>query len=87
MAIGDLVLDLSVLEEQGKFDQFQPRNIFNQDALNPYLSLGRPAWKKTREVMQHLLNADTPDLRDDSCLRERVFHRQNEVDRATAALG
>src|SRR5205085_10611418 len=44
-----------------------------------FLALGRPAWRKAREVIQHLLNAETGTLRDDAQLRGRAFHRQKEV--------
>jgi fumarylacetoacetase len=79
VAIGEHVADLSVLEEKGHFDFAQDRQLFSQDSLNAFLALGRPAWRKTRKVLQHLLSAETPTLRDDAALRERVFHRQHDV--------
>ena len=81
VAIGDLVLDLSMLEEIGHFrsPELQDRQLFGEDALNKFLALGRPAWRKAREIIQHLLDANTPVLRDDVDLRDRVFHRQSEV--------
>jgi fumarylacetoacetase len=81
VAIGDLVLDLSILEELGHFRsrEFQDRKVFSQSSLNVFLTLGRPAWRKTREIIQHLLAADTPTLRDDAELRARVFHAQKDV--------
>jgi fumarylacetoacetase len=78
VAIGEGIVDLSVLEEKGHFD-FEDRQLFSQNSLNAFLALGRPAWRKTREVLQHLLSADTPILRDDAALRDRVFHRQRDV--------
>src|SRR5438876_2687292 len=81
VAIGDLVVDLSVLEELGHFrpPEFQDRHVFSEDSLNAFLALGRPAWRKAREIVQHLLSADTPTLRDDAKLRARVFHAQKDV--------
>ena len=81
VALGDLVLDLALLEECGYFRalNFGPRPVFAQDSLNAFLALGRPAWRKTREVLQHLLAAETGTLRDDRSLRERAFYRQAEV--------
>ena len=90
VAIGDLIVDLSVLEELGHFRpaEFQKpalsasrtgRNVFSEDSLNAFLTLGRPAWRKTREILQHLLSAETPALRDDAKLRARVFHAQKDV--------
>jgi len=81
VAIGEFVLDLSVLEELGHFraPEFQDRPVFADGALNGFLALGRPAWSKAREVIQHLLAADTLTLRDDAALRSRVFHARKDV--------
>jgi fumarylacetoacetase len=81
VAIGDLILDLAVLEQAGYFRalNFGPEPIFGRDSLNAFLALGRPAWRKTREILQRLLAAETGTLRDDKALRARVFHRQAEV--------
>jgi fumarylacetoacetase len=81
VAIGEFVLDLSVLEDLGHFriPEFQDRRVFSESALNEFLVLGRPAWTKAREVIQHLLAADTTTLRDDERLRGRVFHAQKDV--------
>ena len=81
VAIGDLIIDLSVLEEIGHFrsPEFENQNVFSKQSLNSFLALGRPAWRKTREILQHLLAAETPTLRDDARLREKVFHAQKDV--------
>ena len=62
VAIGDLVLDLSILEELGHFrlPEFQDRHVFAENSLNAFLALGRSAWRKAREVIQHLLSVETP---------------------------
>ena len=73
VAIGERIVDLSVLEEKGHFDFAQDRQLFSQDSLNPFLALGRPAWRKTREVLQHLLSAEIPTLRDDAALRSKLL--------------
>src|SRR4029077_15021644 len=80
VAIGDLVLDLSVLEERGFFSDVVPaavpqgrtRNLppaaaaattlFAGDSLNTFMALGRPAWTKTRAILQNLLSADNGAL-------------------------
>ena len=81
VAIGDLVADLSVLEDLGHFrsPDFQGRKIFSEDSLNAFLALGRPAWRKVRAVLERLLSAKTPILRDNARLRARVFHSQEKV--------
>src|SRR5213079_785589 len=47
--------------------------------LNAFMALGRTAWKKTRDILQNLLSAETATLRDNAELRARAFHKQNEV--------
>jgi len=81
VAIGDLIVDLSILEGLGHFrsPEFQAHPVFSEDSLNSFLALGRPAWRKTREILQHLLSAETPTLRDDVRLREKAFHAQKDV--------
>src|SRR5438270_2308848 len=81
VAIGDQILDLAVIEEQGHFNsaEFQNSRPFHYDSLNVFLSLGRPAWRKAREIIQGLLAADNPELRDDAAVRRRAFHAQREV--------
>ena len=81
VAIGEFVLDLGLLEEEGFFRALNlgPAPVFGSDSLNLFLALGRPAWRKTREVLQHLLAAETATLRDDRSVRERAFYRRAEV--------
>ena len=81
VAIGELVLDLAVLEEGGYFRALEcgERQIFAGDSLNAFFALGRPAWRKTREILQHLLAAETATLRDDAALRQRALHQQKDV--------
>ena len=81
VAIGDLIVDLSILEGLGHFrsPEFQAHPVFSEDSLNSFLALGRPAWRKTREILQYLLSAETPTLRDDVRLRKKAFHAQKDV--------
>jgi fumarylacetoacetase len=81
VAIGDLILDLSVLEELGHFrsPEFQDRRVFFEGSLNAFLALGRPAWREARAMIQHLLAVDTRTLRDDADLSARAFHAQKDV--------
>src|SRR5215472_9941188 len=79
VALGEYVVDLSVLQEAGHFPDLQDPQLFARNSLNEFLSLGRPAWRKVREILQKLLSTETPTLRDDKKLRDRVFHRQSDV--------
>jgi fumarylacetoacetase len=79
VALGDSVVDLARLEASGYLRLGQEQPVFDHDTLNPFLALGRSAWVKTRETLQHLLAADTSTLRDDAGLREQAFHRQADI--------
>ena len=81
VALGDYVVDLAALTEAGLFKDLPPETAAatTRDSLNEFLALGRPTWRKVREILQKLLAAETPTLRDDKKLRERVFHQQSDV--------
>jgi fumarylacetoacetase len=79
VALGDYVVDLAALANAGHLRAIGEPDIFARDSLNSFLELGRPAWRKTRELLQNLLSANTPTLRDDKKLREQVLHQQSEV--------
>lgn len=91
VAVGEQVLDLAALEAEGVFrdvpgfddattDAARRRGgVFGQDALNPFLALGRPAWRGVRATVSHLLDAETSTLRDDPDLRARALFPQTAV--------
>jgi fumarylacetoacetase len=72
VAIGDRVLDLSVIEDAGLFKGkvLRGRKVFSKPTLNAFMALGRAAWSEARERIQDLLSADEPTLRDNDALRE-----------------
>ena len=79
VAIGDLVLDLGVLEELGYFRDLWNNAVFGGDSLNSFMALGRSAWCKARDIIQELLAEETATLRDNAHLRARVLHQQRDV--------
>jgi fumarylacetoacetase len=81
VAIGDYVLDISFLENEGFFKNVLPEEsrIFNGPFLNPFMALGKAVWKKTRQVISDLLREDNPVLRDNQVLRKRALLRQADV--------
>lgn len=81
VAIGSYVLDLHVLEDEGFFDgvDMAGDQIFLNSELNDFMSLGRPIWEQTRAVIQELLKADNPTLRDDTQLRRRALRPVEDV--------
>lgn len=81
VAIGEWVLDLAVLEYGGFFDHplLKGHRPFSQETLNTFMSLGKPAWQVARRIIQDLLKADNPTLRDDGELRGRALHPLSKV--------
>ena len=75
VAIGDDVLDLAQLE---RYDLLET-NFFNQPSLNAFMAAGRETWLAVRATLRHLLDAETPTLRDNAELRSKLFWRQAEV--------
>lgn len=81
VAIGEWVLDLAVLEARGFFEHtpINGRFPFSRPSLNSFMSLGRPAWQAVRTVLQTLLQANDPTLRDNPELRQQALHAMNQV--------
>jgi fumarylacetoacetase len=81
VAIGELILDLFVLAEEGLLTApgLPGRHVFQAAALNEFMAQGRPAWRATRAMLTQLLSADEPTLRDDPHLRSRALVPQDEA--------
>ena len=79
VAIGDQILDLSILEKEGLLPTNSDANVFNQKYLNNFMELGRTVWKNVRSEIQRLLNKDTQDLRDNNQLRSKVFFKMQTL--------
>ncbi|MEL6820632.1 MAG: fumarylacetoacetase, partial [Calditrichota bacterium] len=75
VAIGDHVLDLTVLEKNGKLDS----DYFQSEDLNRFMNAGRKEWRRIRSRVQDLLKEDSTELKDDSELREQVLIPANTV--------
>ncbi len=78
--IGDRVVDLSVLAEAGLLDGTGiPRAAFEAPHLNEVMRGGKTAVRALRQRLSELLQADTPDLRDNSDLREDALLPADQV--------
>ena len=78
VAIGDLILDLSILEELGHFRcrVSGPKGVFR--GFVEFVSCtGTTSVAQTREILQHLLSAETATLRDDTgCAKKFFTHKR-----------
>lgn len=68
VAIGDMVLDLALLDEAGLLAE-RKLGVFRSAALNAFIAQGKPVWQKTRQRLQALLDGTNPLLRDNRELR------------------
>ena len=59
VAIGNYIIDLSVLFEHSFFEDKIHSNIFNQDSLNDFIALGKDTWSFVRKKIQDLLIEDS----------------------------
>jgi fumarylacetoacetase len=90
VAIGDEVLDLAVLAENGLLtrDELGDGAVFREPTLNSFMAAGRPAWTAARSRLTSLLSADNPTLRDDAAVRGAALHRRASVQmELPAAIG
>ena len=59
VAVGEHVLDLAALAGAGLLDEVaNARAVFSAPALNPFMALGRDAWRACRRRLTELLTGD-----------------------------
>ena len=78
VAIGEHVLDLSVLEAEGLLS-LTGGPYFDQPTLNAFIDSGRDNWTKARSTIQTLLSADSDTLRDNKDLQAKALFKQADV--------
>jgi len=88
VAIGDSVLDLSVLVDSGLLGEGRrgSRDSLAQTTLNSFMALGAEAWGETRKTLTRLLSADESTLRDNEGLRQAALHPRARVEMALPAV-
>lgn len=78
VAIGEQVLDLSVLESEGLLS-LTGGPYFDQPTLNAFIDSGRDNWTKARSTIQTLLSSDNVTLRDNADLQAKALFKQTDV--------
>ena len=76
-AIGDQIVDLSVLVDAGLLSGVV--NIFDQSSLNAFMAMGPTRWKDIRTRLSALLSGADPALRDNAALCDRAFVAQDDA--------
>ncbi len=77
-AIGDYVVDLSVLEAAKLLDA-GAAGTFAQPSINAFMALGPKVWSRVRAQLSELLRHDNATLRDDATLRQHALLPRKEV--------
>ncbi len=82
IAIGDQILDLSVIEQRGFFNDtaLEGNNVFSDSSLNRFMAQGRDVWHEVRQCITRLLSEDEPALHDDDELCRQVLVNTAEVE-------
>lgn len=78
VAIGEHVLDLSVLESEGLLS-LDGGPYFDQPTLNAFIDSGRDNWTQARTTIQTLLSNDNDTLRDNADLQKKALFKQADV--------
>jgi fumarylacetoacetase len=73
VAIGDQILDLSVVEQSGLVKPDGSKTVFDKPNVNAFMALGPVAWTATRAAVSDLLDASNSRLRDDEVLRSKAL--------------
>lgn len=81
VAIGELILDLTMLQREGGFSgtSIDGSDVFQQPCLNAFMARGKQAWQDVRARITSLLSSSNPELRDQPTLRGKVFVHQTDA--------
>jgi len=79
-AIGDMVVDLSVLHETGMFQQLGTwTSVFCEPTLNSFMALGNTKWSAVRAAIERLLSSEEGTLRDNEAVRQQALVPMSSV--------
>jgi len=77
-----MILDLSVVAKNGFFSGpalSGHAGVFEEETLNAFMALGKPAWKEARSVITRLLSSNEPALKDNAALRASALVPQSSA--------
>ncbi len=81
IAIGDKIVDLSVLHDGGFLSEITqlPEGIFLKDSLNDLIALGKSVTRRIRDKVQDLLKEENPSLRDHQIRGKAMVTRKEAI--------
>lgn len=78
--IGNYAIDLAALQQLGYFDGIPlTDDIFMQDNLNDFISDGRMTWRRVRNRIADIFDAENPALRENKKQRKEVIFKMKDV--------
>lgn len=79
--IGDTAIDLAAMHQLGYFNDIEelPDDIFLQDTLNDFITLGRPMWRRVRNRIAEIFDATNEELKNNAEHRENVLFPVDKV--------
>ena len=79
-AIGEFVVDLSVLAHHNYFKEIQlSESIFKNDSLNAFIRLGKETTNVVRERLIDLFSKDNAELQQNKGIHREIFFQREDV--------
>jgi fumarylacetoacetase len=78
--IGDYAIDLNVLHQLGYFEGITlPEDVFLQDTLNDFITLGRPICRQVRNRLAEIFDATNPKLQEKENHKKEVLFKVEDI--------
>jgi fumarylacetoacetase len=78
--IGDTAIDLSALQQLGYFEGLQlPEDVFLQDTLNDFITLGRPTWRAVRNRVAEVFDVTNSELQNNEEQKHKILFDVSSV--------
>lgn len=78
--IGDFAIDLSAMQQLGYFKELElPEDVFLQDTLNMFISLGRTVWRAVRNRIADLFDIENSELGNNEEHKAKVIFPVDDV--------
>ncbi len=73
--IGDTAIDLAAFHQLGYFKDIEelPDDIFLQDTLNDFITLGRPMWRRVRNRIAEVFDATNDELKNNEDHKAQIL--------------
>ena len=79
--IGETVIDLAALDEQGYFNGLNVSSeVFQQPVLNDFMALGRELTGEVRDRIAEIFSSGDESLRDDAEAKSHILHEADKVE-------